>query len=465
MPLRVFLFVVTLTYVFQNQGFSQDSVAVVGKIAIEGNRKTKDYIIRRELQFKVGDTLKISKINEILETDRKKIINTNLFITVKLSSKNLENNQIEILIEVKERLYFIGVPVFYLADRNFNEWWYERNRDLKRTIYGVMARHYNLSGNNDQLRVKAEFGFIPNFEISYGRPYVDKSLKTGIWAGVVYITNKTMAYRTWNDKLQFEESEKRQRERWNYYVSISRRTGFYQNQFLELSYNRAIINESIAKLNPNYFLEGRTRQQYFLLNYVYQFDRRDNQQYALKGHRVFLSATKYGLLPSDDVNQLNFSAGYAYFKPLGHKFYANLSMKGKLSFPKEQPYVQTIGLGYRNDLVRGYELYVIDAQHYVLTRTNLKYQLFDRVFDLSKFLKIKQLNTLPVATYLNSFFDMGYTKNYFPERSNSKLANTFLMGGGVGLDVVTWYNVVGRLNYSINKMNEKRLFFTVTRDF
>ena len=91
--------------------------------------------------------------------------------------------------------------------------------------------------------------------------------------------------------------------------------------------------------------------------------------------------------------------------------------------------------------------------------------MFDKIFDLSHFLKVKQFNVLPVAAYINAFFDVGYVKNNFPELNNTKFANKWLVGGGIGLDVVTWYNVVGRLNYSLNAVGEKRLFFNLSREF
>ncbi|MDZ7935640.1 MAG: hypothetical protein U5M51_11920 [Emticicia sp.] len=139
----------------------------------------------------------------------------------------VDNQQIDVIVEVKERLYLVVLPVFYLADRNFNEWWYERNRDFKRTIYGIYAKHSNLTGNNDQLRIRAEFGFVPNFELTYGSPYLDKKLTTTFLCGAFYGINKTMVYRTSQDKFQFAESEARQRERLNFYATLSRLNGIF----------------------------------------------------------------------------------------------------------------------------------------------------------------------------------------------------------------------------------------------
>lgn len=464
MTKRLFFICLIFSQIVHYQCFADDSV-VVRQVKIVGNNRTKEKIIFRDMAVKTGDTLQKEKLTEILEADRKKIFNTNLFVTVKVSSEAIDNQQIDIIVEVKERLYFVALPVFYLADRNFNEWWYERGHDLKRTIYGIYGKHSNLTGNNDQLKIRAEIGFIPNFEIAYSTPYLDKTLQTTFSVGAFYGINKTMVYRTWQDKFQFAENENRQRERLNLYSVISRRTGFFQNQYLQISYNQTQIADTIARLNPNYFLEGRTQQKYFLISYSYIYDRRDNRQYALKGYRLSFDATKYGLSARSDINQLNLGGTFTQYFPIYRNFYANYSLRGKVSFPEKQPFLQTQGLGYRNDLVRGYELYVIDGQSFGLIKTNLKYQMFDKIFDLSRYLKVKQFNTLPMAAYINTFFDVGYVKNNFPEINNTKFANKWLVGGGMGLDVVTWYNVVGRLNYSINTVGEKRLFFNLSREF
>jgi outer membrane protein assembly factor BamA len=460
---QTFIFILFLQIAYF-QSFADDFV-VVHKVSVVGNVRTKEKIIFREMYVKTSDTLQKENLETLLEADQKRIFNINLFVTVKVTSQELDNNQIDVIVEVKERLYLITLPVFYLADRNFNEWWYDRNHDIRRTIYGIYAKHGNLTGNNDQLRVRAEIGFIPNFEISYSTPYLDKSLQTTFLAGAFYAINKTMVYRTWQDKFQFNESEKRQRERLNFYSVLSRRTGFYQKQSLELSYNQTQIGDTIARLNPNYFLDGRTQQKYFLLNYSYIYDKRDNRQYALKGYRASFQATKYGLSSKSDINLLTLNASYNKYFQIHGRLYANYGLSAKTSFPKRQPFLQTAGLGYRGDLVRGYELYVIDGQSFGIIKTNLKYKLFEDIFDLSKFLKIKQFNTLPVAAYLNTFFDAGYSKNNFPELNNTKFANKLLVGGGIGLDVISWYNVIGRLNYSINRAGEKRLFFNLSREF
>lgn len=84
---------------------------------------------------------------------------------------------------------------------------------------------------------------------------------------------------------------------------------------------------------------------------------------------------------------------------------------------------------------------------------------------MSKFIKMRQFNTFPLAIYPNIYADFGYTRNQYSSLNNSTLANRPLMGVGIGLDVVTWYNFVGRLNYSVNHLGEARPYFSIGREF
>jgi len=438
---------------------------IIGDISIEGNHKTRSGIILRELAIKSGDTLDGSSFKETLEIDRRKIVNTNLFVTVDLfTQSNADSVRTDIKVVVKERWYFLVFPVFQLADRNFNEWWYDRNRDLKRTIYGVYLSYGNVTGRADKLRLLAEFGFIPKFELSYSIPYIDKAQKTGITIGTSYSINKTMAFRTWNDKLDYLSSEVINKERFFTYVTLTRRNKYYTFHSADLRWSYANISDTIAALNPNYLLNGRTRQNYFQLTYTFNYDKRDNFQYPLRGQTGLVQISKLGLLPSDKINTAYFLGSYRKYIPLSKRWYANTGIRARVSLPRRQPYLQTIGLGYRNDLVRGYELYVVDGQDYALFKNEIKYKLFSFQKHFS-WVPIKQFNTVPLAVYINSFADAGYVWNNYPEFSNTKLGNSMLYGAGTGLDVVTFYNILARFNLNFNAKGERRFFFSISRDF
>ena len=441
-----------------------DSTVRVGAIHIVGNTRTRQSIVQRELSVRENSLYSTQKIDSLIEADRRKVVNTNLFITVEIKKEAVSDSVIDLRVLLKERWYFIVTPVFQLADRNFNEWWYERGRDIRRTTYGIYAAHQNLTGRNDRLRMLAEFGFLPKFDLFYTTPYIDRAQKTGMTIGLSYAPNKTVAYRTKADKLVYLESERLNRTALAAFVAFTYRPQFYGLHNAELRYVSAAVSDTLAGLNPNFFLDGRTKQRFFQLSYGYTYDRRDNVQFPLRGWSYSFLARKYGILPTDDVNQLDLTFSYARFHPLGGRWFSDFSSEIKTSFPRRQPYAQTRGLGFGGDLVRGYELYAIDGQAYWYARTNLNYKLWERLIAL-KFVPLRQFNVLPLAIYPSVYVDFGYAKNNFKNLNNSNLANSFLMGGGVGMNFVTWYNIVARVNYSINLLGEKRFYFTVAREY
>lgn len=442
---------------------TKDSTVIVKEIIIEGNARTNASIIQREMTLAVGDSVLIAELSSKMERSRNNIFNRNLFITVSVSEAQRFDNQVVVKVVVKERWFLLIVPVFYLADRNFNEWWYDRGRDLRRVTYGIQMQHINLTGNADELTVKAYGGFIPYAELAYNRPYVDKRKRMGVGGKFFYSTQRSMPFRTWNDKLDFITTEDRMRERWGGFVEYNLRNALYHAHSVSVGFNSSTVADTILALNNNYFFNDGNTQRYFSLSYSYTFDKRDNRQYALKGKVFAVQATKFGLSKQDDVNQFSITSQYFWYFPIAGKFYGDINLRGKLSLPRLQPYTTTNGLGFRNNLVRGYDLYVIDGQDYGLIKSNVKYQVLNRVFDLSRYMKIKQFNTLPIAAYLSSFADVGYVKNYYPEFSNSRLGNRSLLGYGIGLDVVTWYDTIGRFNYSFNHLGERKFFFTIVR--
>jgi len=461
----LFIFFHFLAIIDSSAIVQTDSTAkVVKEVRIEGNTRTNASIIKRELTFEVGDTLATALLPDILKRCQSNIFNTNLFITVDVNAIEISENVIIITVTVKERWYLLVLPVVFLSDRSFNEWWYERDRDLRRLTYGVQGRHFNLTGKADQLALKVYGGFVPYFEASYSRPYIDKKQRMGIGTGIFYSTQRTMAFRTQRDKLEFLNVDERVRQRWGGYFQYTLRNTLYHTHSVYLGYNNVTVADTIRRLNPNYFLNEGNNQRYTQLSYTYRFDKRDNRQYALNGHLLIAGVSKFGISKNSDVNQLNLAAAYTKYFPVVGKFYSDVSVSGKLSLPRLQPYTLTSGLGFRNSLVRGYELYVIDGQNYGLLRTNLKYQLLNRTFDLKRLVKIKQFSTLPVAAYMTTYLDIGYVKNYFPEFSNTSLGNKPLVGGGVGMDIVTWYDTIGRLNYSFNQLGENKFFFSFVRN-
>jgi glycerophosphoryl diester phosphodiesterase len=138
---------------------------IVKDIVIKGNKKTKPYVIGREIQFVTGDSLPAAALADELEKARQQIYNTTLFTEVKVTASMLSAQDIVVNVDVKERWYIFPVPQFKPADRNLNEWLKTYKGDLDRVNYGIKFVHYNLSGRRDQLRIFFNQWLYPQYFI------------------------------------------------------------------------------------------------------------------------------------------------------------------------------------------------------------------------------------------------------------------------------------------------------------
>ena len=465
--MTVFLF--SVQTVFARVSADSAQRVVVRSITLKGNYRTRDRIILREMTLHVGDSVRLSDLPDRLAWDERNINNTMLFITVDTETQltppadSTLLAQLDLTVIMKERWYIIGYPVFDIADRNFNEWWYDRGRDLRRVIYGGRLSYRNVTGNNDRLQIAIERGFLQRTVLSYSRPYIDRAQKIGLRVELSYLTNKEIPYRTQADKWVFTRSEDVLRERAYAAVVLTHRRGLYHYHTLDTRYTRATIADTIARLNPDYFLDGRTRQQYLSMSYSYRYDRRDNVVYPLQGTLFTGIIGTAGLLPTDNFHFLEMSLAITRYWSLGGKFYGAGSVRGRATWPARQPYFNLRGLGNSLDMVRGYELFVVDGQRTAVWRNSLRYQLFNVRKQLN-WLHVRQFNTVPIAAYITAFGDAGYVSSTVAEQYQSQLANRLLVGTGMSLDIVSFYNLVMRFSGTINGQGRAGFFFNLAQE-
>ncbi len=438
-----------------------DSIScyTIQNITLTGNKRTKDFIITRELDFKAGDSICSAEFTKRFEKNTNRVFNTGLFIAVNIVPSFSDSNTIDLNIVMEERFYSYPIPLIGLADRNFSEWWYQRGHDLSRLDWGIRFVQKNVRGRNETLRIRGEFGFNKKFEVDYTFPYINRKLKTGlsIYAGV--ILNRNVAYRTTDHKLTYTEDNCFIRERYAAGLTVFRRNNYYTTHALSLYGYNNIVSDTIVRLNPNYFLDGRSNQFYPSLHYSFTHDRRDIQYYPLKGYYIDVDLEANGLGISPDINY-NFikldASKFTHLTGIHRKLFAAIGIKGKASTPDLQPFFNQRGLGYDKENISGYELYVIDGQHFVVTKMHLKWQIFRFNTRLSG-VPIENFKNIPLALYFKLHADAGYVSNMYPI-GNERFANRWLNGLGAGFDFATYYDFVVRFEYSINGAGETGFF-------
>lgn len=439
-----------------------DSVTV-NQIFIVGNEKTQRNVILREMDIVEGASYPWKGFTELVNGDQIKVYNLQLFNSVNITPLFTENNQVELLVSVKERWYVIPSIDFGLADRNFSEWWINQNRDLSRVNYGLRLSHNNVGGRNEKLRVAGQIGFTQAFNITYSKPYIDREQLHGLSARFNYSANKNVAIKSVGNKQIFytNPDEDVLRKNLNTSLTYTYRGSFYNFHFLTLGFNLTSIHEDVLAENPSYFLHDDTKMRYFYTEYSFKHDRRNNVAYATDGELLNIGVTRYGLFAHDDVNETEISLVANKYFPLKNRFHWVSGVSSSFYLSPSQPYALVQGIGYNPNFIRGFEVNVIEGHQTVVHKNSVRYELFNVTYDISQFMPIDEFSHFPIRGYISANFDHGYVndRNRLPE--NSQLTNTYLYGYGLGLDLVTFYDQVFRFEYSVNSMGTGSFFINV----
>ncbi len=434
---------------------------IVDDIIITGYKVTKLPIITRELYFHENDTLPGFVFLKAVERTKENLQNTTLFNEISIQYTHDEHGRTTVLIDLEERWYVFPFPIFELVDRNFNEWW--RTKDLERINYGFLLNWNNFRGRNESLRFLVRWGYTRRVGLYYNIPYINKNQEEGLSLGITYSRSREVPYNVNESKLVFYNNpNKFVREEINTFLMYTHRKGFYNSNIFSVEYRQNNLSDTVAKLNPDFLGDGANNQQVLSFAWTFRRDRRNFKIYPLKGYLFQFEAVKHGIgLMSNEPNLLYFTSYFKYFKPLNERFYAAAMVQGKLSGRSFAPYFNQRGFGYKDELVRGYEYYVVPGQNYILGRSTLKFALLPTRNVRANFVPLEKFRNIPFAFYLNVFGDAGYVRDrQWPELN--PIGNEWEFGYGVGIDYVTYYSLVFRLEYSFNKFGENGFFLHFT---
>ena len=435
------------------------------KVFITGNKKTKDYIILREMQIKAGDSIPISNLNAELEKVHQHIYNTTLFVEVIVEPVIISAFDFDININVKERWYIFPLPELQFVDGTINEWLVKYKGDLNRLNYGVKFTHYNLTGRKDQLRIHLLNGYTRTAYFNYSAPYSNAALTNGFSIGGGVFQNREIAYRTsYDNNLLYYKRKDFVRNSWNIQLGYSIRKAINKSETFSIAYTHLNIDDSIIspRYNKDYLNKPITKVGYVDINYSFKYTDVDNVLYPLKGFSASFGFLKRGLGFSGGINLLSIDGEYNKYWALGKKWYASTQLQANIKLPFDQPYINQQAFGYDNTYIRGFEYKIVDGIAYAISKFNLKKELFN--FSVNTiFKKSKTFNKIPFKIYAKTFADLGYSYNR--EAFTSQLGNKILGSTGIGLDVVTFYDLQIRIEYSLNQLGQKRLFLHNEKGF
>lgn len=467
---RILKSLVALFLCVSNLGLhAQTPYVVIDTVLLEGHRKTNDNYILQSINFEIGDTIALEQLMPILNQNQKLLFNTRLFQKVEMNVAEWNGHHVSIRISMIESWYIYPIPIFELADRNITVWLQQHNASTDRINYGLWAVWRNLFGWNDQLTLVTQFGYTRKFELEYEIPPTLQGRKFGFLFNALFSDNKEINYLTVDDQQiffrDFSSSERQfRRIRGEFYTYYQHNT--FTRSTLELNYLDLQIGRPTGTLNPIYFQGGRLNQRSFSLRYQFEMDRRNNVAYPTKGFMINTSITKKGLGIFNDVNLLFLEGEFGYFSRLSDWLsISNLLFVKAHLLPNEFSYFDNRAIGYKNNYVRGYELYVVEAQHFIINRTDVNFKILDIDIPLLKKSSFYYFRELPLKLHTRLFFDYAYSWINENQTSNT-LNNSSLFGAGVGLDIIFYaYDFIIQIEYSFNKTGENGLYLRYIINF
>lgn len=425
----------------------QKELVFVDSLIIEGNKVTKESIIRRELPFCLKDSLDYCTIHQVLERLRSNLLNTGLFNIVFVDYHFLDSVNIEVKIKLVEKWYIWPVPYFYVEDTNFNTWW--KDKDWSRANYGFGLLVDNFRGRREQLLLGLQGGFNEKFIFQYTLPFINKQKTWGVGFYYGYHRSRQLVYNTYDNLRLFlklydayAKKENVIKLWWQY------RKGLYFTQQGQFYFYTIEVNDTVPKLNETY-LTG-IKQNFFLAKYFLKYDKRNFANYPTKGVYADFELGNYWFFGTKKNYPYVLGTIKKFYSPLKKIYFAH-NFKSRYWLQYTHPYYITQTFGY-GDNIRGYEYYVIDGQQWYMQKNQVKWAWFEWKTIRLPMIKNDRFGLVPLSIYSGLFFDQGMVRDL--SGRYSLLANKYLYGYGFSLDFVSYYDIVLRFELSRNHKKE-----------
>ncbi len=427
----------------------------INKIQVEGNNRTKNYILLRELPYHAGDQINKDSLIILNTLSQQQLFNTSLFLSVKVTPVfPLINDSsiVDIQIQVKERWYFIPKPYFKWVDRNFSQWWNEQNRSLDRVNYGITLSQKNATGNNDKLVLGFIGGYTQQNIIQYQLPFFDKKLKYGIGGGWQNYNQKEFNYTTQKDKQVFSKTNDVVRKGYRANLNLTYRPNLFERHSLQLGYGKEQLSDSGFLIQPNFLASHKKAMTYGDITLGYTKIAFDYNAYPTSG-----AATELVLFQ-------RFSEGAPFtsiqFRKLkAHSFskhnFIFIETNSQVKFLPNDNYLDGRLMGYGNLQMNGLEYYVVDGNAATIFKTAFHHSLGS--ITVKNPLTQKFLPEVKYDFWIRIFSNLGYVYSDRPSNTN-KLSNTLIRTAGIGLDVISIYDFVLKIDYSVNQLGDKGVY-------
>lgn len=399
---HIFLAIIfcTLNYL----SFAQADNYTIRNIELQGNNKTQGYVIKRELSFQEGDSIKLQDLPILFERGERQLNRMGIFtqVTFNLGNLSTETREFDVVITVKERWPIYIVPMVELADRNFNVWWTDYNHELRRINYSLKLYYINLTGRNDELQAKAQLGFSKKYELKYNLPSLKKLPQWGIGGNMLYGLENDLRYETVGHREVFMRmSGANLYKRFRVEGMLTYRKAIYNSFILQIGYYKNRIDPLVLDRNPDFFGNNRLEQKYLALSGKWFYDTRNNRIFPTMGNLLRGEVNRYGLHKSHDVNYWEAIAFANVARPLAPKLTLTLEGEARKQFTEEiLPYTHRRALNWEKRILEGYDYYLLDGTDFLTMKIGLFYNLFTYKAFLGSWFPLQSYRNLEVDVIL-----------------------------------------------------------------
>jgi outer membrane protein assembly factor BamA len=413
------LFVCIVLFGLQLKGQSVSEPAfIVSDIQIIGNRTTKEYVIRREMSIKIGDTL----TQKAIDLDRNNIYNLLLFNKVDIDYA-VNQNQITLFVIVSERWYIIPFPVLGM-----------KYRDPSKLYYGLGLAHVNFRGRNEKVSVNFGFGYDRWLSLNYKNPKITD--EDDIFINTAFNIQRTHSLNNINGEYE------------NNNISLSgtigKRFGMYQTLSGTIGYEVYQVNEPLFDRT----VSASGRDAFITASVQYRFDTRDNREYTTDGSLVSLSISKSGFGESG-VNLTGSSYDLRQF--FGSKNGSSFGVRtaGAFTWGGMIPLYRHVFFGY-DERIRGYFDKSLEAENRIITNIEIRLPIFSpRYLEVNAF-GIPEFQKLRYGLYFGIFADAG--KIWY--RNQVLAQQPWYSGYGAGLQFLLPYGFTIRTEIAVNNLGK-----------
>ncbi len=378
----------------------------IDRILVTGNKKTKRYIIVRELGFHPGDVVS----RHDLQLAKERIFNLYLFNSVEFHILPFSSETV-LKIAVVERWSLFPIPILEFHEHSFS-----------RVSYGGGVADYNFLGRAQRIFFLGWAGFNPGGRIAYENNWFggDKRLFAFLNVGSMVEINHTK---------QFSDLEARVSRA---YLRFGKRLDPYRWTGLVVKVERLKFSNSRAALSSS----GTDR--ILSAGLHFQWDTRDWHEYPSRGYFVQAEFVDNWILGEGQFHRGKWDV--RHYQPLG-----GLILAGRFAatwLRGTVPVYKHIFLGY-DRRIRGHFRQTAEGKARALASFSVRFPLVQRRFvNLSK--QLPALQKLEFGLYGALFADGGVLWSGNPHWGTGKT----LRGAGIGLNFILPYSSVLRTEYA-----------------